>query len=97
MKQFRILDDGGAYRATDEANRSAGYMTYRHDETGDMVVEHTKVEETFVGQGVGQMLAEQAIADARKEKRKILPVCSYMRHYMEKNAAEVADVWKEEK
>ena len=68
MRQFRILDEDGAYRATDEANRSVGYMTYRNDEAGDMVVEHTKVEEAFGGQGVGQMLAERAIADARKEK-----------------------------
>ena len=76
---------GGAYRAKGEGNALAGAMTYRYDGEGNMVVEHTKVEDAFGGQGVGQKLAESAVADARKERRKIVPVCSYMRHYLEKN------------
>ena len=88
--------DGGAYRALDEASASAGYMTYRYSGDGDMVVEHTKVEDAFGGQGVGQKLAERAVADARQEERKIVPVCSYMRHYLE-NAGKLADGWVPEK
>ena len=52
------------------------------------------MEEAFGGRGVGQKLVEAALSDARAEKRKIVPVCSYVKRYFEKNAEAVADVAK---
>ena len=100
MKIEVIREEGngvGAYKALSEERTSAGYMTYRYDDNGDVVIEHTKVEDAFGGKGVGQKLAEQAIADARREQRKIVPVSAYMKHYLEKNADTAADVWISEK
>ena len=86
--------EGGAYRIFAEAGAAAGQMTYSRAADGAMVIEHTAVEEAFGGRGVGQKLVEAALSDARAEKRKIVPVCSYVKRYFEKNAEAVADVAK---
>ncbi len=42
-----------------------------------MVINHTQVFDGFEGQGIARQLVMAAVDFARKEGRKIMPVCSY--------------------
>ncbi len=97
--QFTIVREanagGGKYLALSETGAEAGYMTFRAEKQGEIIIDHTKVHEDFGGQGVGRLLLEKAIADARREGAKILPICSYALHYFEKHQNSLADIWIE--
>ncbi|MBQ7515929.1 MAG: N-acetyltransferase [Schwartzia sp.] len=82
--------DGGRYTAVADG-RPAGMMTYRRPEKGRIVIDHTRVESTFNGQGVGARLVARAIDDARTGGYRITPVCSFAVRYFGKHP-ETADV-----
>lgn len=44
---------------------------------------HTEVPEELEGQGVGGRLVAGALADVRANGWKIVPLCSFVRHYVE--------------
>ncbi len=83
-------EDGGRYEASADG-RPAGCMTYQRPEIGRILIDHTKVESGYNGQGIGARLVAQAVADARAEGFRITPVCSYAARYFEKHA-EATDV-----
>lgn len=47
--------------------------------TGDtmIIIDHTDVPDSLRGKGVGVALVERAVADARKDSKKILPLCPF--------------------
>lgn len=45
--------------------------------TDQMVINHTQVFDGYEGQGIARQLVMAAVDFARKEGRKIMPVCSY--------------------
>ncbi len=45
--------------------------------TEQMVINHTQVFDGFEGQGIARQMVLAAVDFARKEGRKIMPVCSY--------------------
>jgi uncharacterized protein len=56
-----------------------------------MIIEHTEVDDTIGGQGVGTQLVFTAAAYARKNDLKIVPLCSFAKAVLAK-AAEWQDV-----
>ena len=44
---------------------------------GRWVIPHTEVDPAYGGQGIARRLIEEIIAAARREGRKVVPVCSY--------------------
>lgn len=61
-------------------------ITYRlNKDTGELVIDHTRVSEELRGQGTGQELVQAVVEKARNEKLKIVPVCSYAAHQFEKH------------
>jgi predicted GNAT family acetyltransferase len=44
---------------------------------------HTLVPETLGGRGVGSALVEGALKDVRTRGLKVVPACSFVRHYVE--------------
>lgn len=68
----------------------AGILTYSvHD--GVVVMPHTVVEPQFEGRGLGGLLAERALADARVRGLKVVPQCWFIAAYIERNP-EYADM-----
>ena len=55
-----------------------GEMTYRHTGPGVIAVDHTGVPRHHRGKGHAEMLVQAGIADARREGKRIIPLCSYV-------------------
>lgn len=55
---------------------------YRMDD-GAVAFTHTEVPEALEGQGVGSRLVAGALDDVRRRGLKIVPLCGFVRHYVE--------------
>ena len=70
-KQYELLVDGetalAAYRLRD------GRITFHH----------TEVPEALEGRGVGGQLVKGALEDVRAQGLKVVPACSFVRHYID--------------
>jgi predicted GNAT family acetyltransferase len=62
----------------------AGIADYR---LGDGVITfvHTEVPPEFSGQGIAQTLARHALDDARERDLSVVPSCSFIRSFIDKN------------
>ena len=49
---------------------------------------HTEVPEALEGKGVGSRLVAGALADVRRLGLKVVPLCPFVRHYIEKHPEE---------
>ena len=54
--------------------------------TGDhlSIIEHTDVDESPKGQGIGKRLVAKVVEKMRREKRKIIPLCPFAKHEFDK-------------
>jgi uncharacterized protein len=64
-------------RYTYRADGASAHMTYSRAGERLIIIDHTEVPDAFRGQGVGQALVARAVADARAEARRILPLCPF--------------------
>jgi uncharacterized protein len=62
----------------------AGLLFYRPRE-GELVLVHTQVEEGFAGQGIGSRLIAAALDDIRARGLRIVPICRFVRAYLERH------------
>ncbi|MEE0956307.1 MAG: GNAT family N-acetyltransferase [Eubacterium sp.] len=86
------------YRFEMEQNRAAAYdgntlagETSFHTSGNYWIIDHTGVEEAYGGQGIAGKLVAMTADEARKAGKKILPICSYAKHFFEKHK-EYADI-----
>ncbi|NRA91859.1 MAG: N-acetyltransferase [Psychroserpens sp.] len=52
-------------------------MTYSYAGQDKIIIDHTEVDESLKGQGVGYALVEEAVKLAREKEIKILPLCPF--------------------
>jgi predicted GNAT family acetyltransferase len=65
-----------------EAGGATALTAYRRE--GDVLsFTHTEVPEEMEGQGVGTRLIAGALDDVRRRGMRIVPLCSFVRHYVE--------------
>jgi predicted GNAT family acetyltransferase len=81
-------DDGkrGGFVAEREG-RTLGEMDYSRPQADLMIIEHTEVSGEARGMGVGRMLVDAAVAWARREHARIMPLCPYARSVFAKDAS----------
>ncbi len=70
-----------------ENNEFAGEMTYSWAGDAFFIIDHTLVEEKFAGKGYGKQLVMAAVDYAREKKVKILPLCTYAKSVMDRDAS----------
>ncbi len=72
--RFEILLDGEV----------AGFAEYqRSDQT--VVFTHTEIDPRFEGRGLGSVLARQALDAARDQRLRVLPLCPFIRGYIQRH------------
>ena len=89
--QHREHDGRGEFYIEREGRR-VGELTYS-SHGGAMVVGHTWVDPRLRGGRLAPSLVEAAVAFARRESRKVIPVCSYVRAVFGRSSA-YEDVWQ---
>jgi predicted GNAT family acetyltransferase len=62
----------------------AGYVFYQLREDA-LVLIHTEVAEEFEGQGIGSRLAAGTLEDIRARGLRIVPVCPFIKSYIERH------------
>ncbi len=62
----------------------AGFSAYR-TRPGRIEFIHTEVDERFQGRGLGERLIRFALEDARERGLAVLPVCPFVRAFIERN------------
>ncbi|HSI78796.1 MAG TPA: GNAT family N-acetyltransferase [Lunatimonas sp.] len=73
----------GFFKAIAE-EKEAGRMTYSWAGNDKFIIDHTEVNPEFKGQKVGNKLVMAAIAFAREEAVKIIPLCPFAKSVFEK-------------
>lgn len=54
-----------------------GLMTYSHAGDDKIIIDHTEVDPSLKGQGVGYKLVEASVKYARENDLKIMPLCPF--------------------
>ena len=86
MKNITVEDNGKKGRfVLFEAGKEAGEMTFVWDGDDKIVVEHTYVGEEYGGKGYAKQLMKKAVAFARENEVKIVPVCSFVEAMFERD------------
>jgi len=62
------------------------YLSFRHKDENNIIAEHTVVSESLRGQGIARKLALKLIEYARENNLKIIPACSYVVKFFERNS-----------
>lgn len=60
-------------------------ITYVPSGENHIIADHTYVSDQLSGQGVGKLLLHELAEWARRENKKIIPKCSFVKAQMEKN------------
>ena len=80
--EFLIKEDG----------KNLAEMTYHLRGESEMVIDHTGVDESLKGEGIGKDLVAEGVQFAREINLKINPVCPFAKAEFEKNDG-YGDVW----
>lgn len=59
-------------------------MTYVFAGEDKIIIDHTEVDESLKGQGIGYQLIEKAVEFVKEKGIKILPLCPFAKHALEK-------------
>ena len=83
---------GGRYYTVVDGHEAE--MTYSRSSDRLIIIDHTGVPDALRGKGVGQVLAEHAIEEARRGGWKIIPLCPFFRAMSVRNHDDWQDVIK---
>jgi len=78
IKQIETETKGHAYVGED-ANKPLAAMMYTVVNPELIIINHTEVDASLKGQGVGKQLLSTIVEDARGKGRKIIPLCPFAR------------------
>lgn len=80
MEEFEIRRTDGAFYIEQDGKRIAE-MTYSRGPDGKLaIIDHTEADPSLRGRGIPKKLVAAAVAWARAEKIRLLPLCPYARH-----------------
>ncbi len=82
VKHKRVDNRGKFYAEND--GHEVGKMTYVFAGDTKFIIDHTEVDESYKGKGVGVKLVEAAVDYARTNNFKILPLCPFAKSVFDK-------------
>tara|TARA_R100000152_G_C6754431_1_gene178143 strand:+ start:863 stop:1150 length:288 start_codon:yes stop_codon:yes gene_type:complete len=90
--QFHSSENKGkAYMG--DFNSPIAEMTFSTTQNSLWIIDHTEVNESLKGQGIGKKLLLKIVEEAREMEIEILPKCPYAKHAFEKDES-IQDVLK---
>lgn len=92
MTRIVLEDDGKKGRfAIYKNDEFAGEMTFTWFIESAFIIDHTAIEEHYLGKGYGTLLVMEAVALAREKRYKILPLCPFAKKVFDSDKS-LADV-----
>lgn len=88
--QNQEFETKGSYFVEVEGKK-VGEMTYSIAGTDRIIIDHTEVDDSMRGTGLGKKMVVRAVEDARKNGISIVPLCPFARSVFDKNE-ELKDV-----
>lgn len=88
--QHSTTPNGGKFYIAVDGNELAE-MTYVNTGPGNIIIDHTGVDDVLAGKGAGKQMVAAGVEWARKENIKIIPLCPFAKAIFEKIPA-YADV-----
>lgn len=79
-----VVHNPAASRFEAEVGGRLAVCVYR-EQAGVLALTHTEVPPAAQGQGVAAALVRETLAWARREHRKVRPLCSYVASYMRRH------------
>lgn len=74
---MELIHEGQAFRYYNQAGQMDAEITYQVD--GDvLIVDHTYVDPSLRGQGIGKKLVDKLADFARQNRKKLHPTCPYV-------------------
>jgi len=83
LRRYQALVDG----------HPAGYADY-HAQPGLITVMHTEIDPAFEGRGIGSAFVAHILDDIQRQEAKVLPVCPFVRAYLQRHTEYQELVWK---
>ncbi len=62
----------------------AGFSSYREQPQG-LALTHTEIDDAYEGQGIGSKLVAATLDDLRARGLEVLPLCPFVRSYIERH------------
>ena len=92
--EIKITEDQTkGFAIAKENEEQAGEMTYSIASANFIIIDHTEVEPSFKGKGVGKQLLYKIVEMARERDIKILALCPFA-NAMFKKLTDIQDVLK---
>ena len=79
-----VSQDSSGQRFEVHAPEGVAYLAYDLSD-GRLVLIHTEVPSTLEGRGIGGQLVQAAVAFARREQLKVVPLCPFARTYLRRH------------
>jgi predicted GNAT family acetyltransferase len=93
--QIQLAEDGHKGRAfLRVAGETKAEMTYSLAGSKLLIIDHTEVDESLQGQGIGRKLLDEILAMVREKGLKVLPLCPYAKSVFDKDPS-IRDVLRD--
>lgn len=90
---MEILEENTRFVLKD-GDKEIGEMTWSEAGETRLIIDHTFVDPAYRGQGLAEKLLAKGVEKARKEQKKIIPLCPFAKKEFERKP-EYADVWNQ--
>jgi predicted GNAT family acetyltransferase len=84
---MEVVDNPARHRFELEVDGETAFAAYRF-EGNDIVFYHTVVPDALSGRGIGSRLVRGALEQVRARGLKVVPLCPFVRAYIEKHPEE---------
>ncbi len=87
MNEIKIQHEFDGKRGSfylEEGAKRFAEMVYVMAGPAKMIIEHTEVDESLKGQGIGGKILEELVAYVRNEKIKVIPLCPFAKAMFKK-------------
>lgn len=91
MKIQRTEDDNRGRFFIEENGKRLALMTYSKAGADKIIINHTEVDDSLKGEGIGKDLVAEGVKYARANDLKIVPLCPFAKAEFDKNK-DYADV-----
>ncbi|WP_066218793.1 GNAT family N-acetyltransferase [Formosa haliotis] len=94
--EIKHKDSGteGQFYLEDASGISVAKMTYHCKEPDHLIIDHTEVDSSLKGQGIGYRLIDSLVVFAREKNFSVTPLCSYAQAVFKKKT-EYKDILKQ--